>query len=325
MVGMIVTNGKLGVSIFQGNGVFAPNSLQNSFFSSGFSLTRRPTFGICLNIKNRRPNCEIITRASSNGDRQLVMEVEFKPSFDEYLKVMESVRTVRDNKKKSMDDLRESFLLDGNKENVKLEKLEELSDREKDDSFKSRDKVEKKESNRKKITAVKGRFESKENNVVGKGKRKPGADTTGRKPMKQQARGEEADDNNYGIDMRREHEGKASSSRILGSKGADDSLRSHISMARTGVSEKIDVVNNKWRKGLERNRVQDKKVSGNNVVPKHGRLNRRTETSLEKVDDKSLKEERAAFRNFDEFGDLVDKPRLPRMEMDERIQKLAKS
>lgn len=325
MVGMIVTNGKLGVSSFQGNGVFAPNSRQNSFFSYGFSLTRRPTLGICLNIKNRRPNFEIITRASSNGDRQLVMEVEFKPSFNEYLKVMESVRTVRDNKKKSMDDLRETFLPDGNKENFKLGKLEELSDREKDESFKSRDKVEKKESNRKKITEVKGRFESKENNVIGKGKRKPGGETTGRKPMKQQARGEEVDDNNYSIDMRREHEGKASSSRILGSKGADDSLRSHMSMARAGVSEKIDGVNKKWRKGLERNHAQDKKVSGNDVVPKHGRLNRRTETSLEKVDDKSSKEERAAFRNFDEFGDLVDKPRLPRMEMDERIQKLANS
>ncbi|XP_024022783.1 pentatricopeptide repeat-containing protein At1g30610, chloroplastic isoform X2 [Morus notabilis] len=332
MAGMIATNGKLGVSSFHGNGVFASKCRQTSFSSCGFSLIRRPNFGIGLNVKNRRRNCGTVTRAGSNGgsDSKLVggslleKEFEFKPSFDDYLKVMESVRTVRDKKQKSTHNLRETFLSEGNEESVRLGKSEERLDRgkaldfvDKDESFKSRDGVKKKESQRKKITELKGRFEGTENNWTGRGKRKPVRSLTGRKWSKQQTREEDAEANNYNIDMRREHEDKANSSRVLGNKRSDDSIWNDGSMAKAGVREETGVVNNKWR---ERNRIQDNKVIDKDIVPKHGRINRRTE-----VDDKSLREERAAFRNFDDYNDILGKPRLPRMEMDERIQKLAMS
>ncbi|PON63654.1 Tetratricopeptide-like helical domain containing protein [Parasponia andersonii] len=372
MVVMIVTNGQMGSSSFHGNGVFVSNSWRNPFSSSGFSLWWRPSLGIGLNVNKRRLNCGTICQALSNGggfSGQLVggslleKELEFKPSFNEYLKVMETVRTVRDKRQandseKLVDKLRETVLSEENEEKVKLGELEEDLNREKrlkgfkkDESFENRDGAEKKESKTKKIIEPKSRFDSKEGNVLGKEKRKPGGDTMGRRWPKYRTRGEEVElektclgknvtsqkgyeisgkwkkiqisDDNF--DIRREYVQKSSSSQMLGKKGTSDHRLDYRSMDNITEREKIDVGFKKLGEEVGRNYIQDDKGIGKETMPSHGKLTRKSKTLSEKDDDNSLKVERAAFRNFDEVDDIINRPRLPRMEMEERIQKLANS
>ena len=362
---MIVTNGQMGSSSFQGNGVFVSNSWRNSFSSSGFSLEWRPSLGIGMKFNNKnRFNCVTICKALSKeesngqlvGGSLLGKEFEFKPSFNEYLKVMESVRTVRDKKQangseKSMDKFSE-----GNEEKVKLGELEQhlnqekgLTSFKKDESFKSRDGVMKKESKRQKMTEP-GRFDRNDGDVVGKAKRKPGGDSMDRKWQKYRTRGDEVEleetrlgknvtsqkgyersgkwnrfhNNDDSMHIRREYEHKASSSQ-MGKKGTSDRRLDYRSMGNVTEREKIDVGFKKLHEEVGRNYTQEDKVIGKEIMPRHGKLSRRTKAFSDKVDDKSLNVERAAFRNLDEFNDIMDKPRLPRMEMEERIQKLAHS
>lgn len=363
-----MTNGQTGVSSFNGNGVFVSNSWRNSFSPSGFSLRWRPSMGIDLNVSRRLNKCGTICKAMSKeesngqllGDLLLEKEFEFKPSFNEYLKVMESVKTVRDRKQangseKSVGKLRKTFL---NDENVNLGELEEHSNRKKglkgfkrDESFKSRDGFTKKESKMNKITEPKSRFDRKEGNVVGKAKRKPGGVTMDRKWQTHQTTEEEVeleethmgknDTSQKGyessrkwsqfqvkgdnMDIRRKYEHKAGSSQMLGKKGTSDCRLDYRSNGNVSAREKNDVGINKLHEKIGRNYIKDDKFNGKESMPRQIKLTRRTKVIREKVDEKSLKVERAAFRTLDESNEIMDQPRLPRMEMEERIQKLANS
>lgn len=55
------------------------------------------------------------------------------------------------------------------------------------------------------------------------------------------------------------------------------------------------------------------------------RRTRNRKVFLEEGEDDDLKMERAAFKNFEQSNDVVDKPRVSKMELEERVQKLAKS
>ncbi|PIN17742.1 hypothetical protein CDL12_09587 [Handroanthus impetiginosus] len=72
------------------------NYSHNSLFPCGFSALRRPITVIAP--RRKKQNRITIRNASSDGNGVLLdKEFEFKPSFDEYLKAMESVKIDRDN------------------------------------------------------------------------------------------------------------------------------------------------------------------------------------------------------------------------------------
>ena len=103
----------MGVSYFERNAIFASNCTWSSFSFNGVLIPRRPIFPIGLTVKkvhvfgvkvqnNRAINA--LLKGESNNDNRLVgggileKELQFKPSFNEYLKAMESVRVRRERK-----------------------------------------------------------------------------------------------------------------------------------------------------------------------------------------------------------------------------------
>ncbi|XP_062094569.1 pentatricopeptide repeat-containing protein At1g30610, chloroplastic [Humulus lupulus] len=371
MVGMIVTYGQLGISSFEGIGAFGFNSRRNSFSPSGFPLRWRPSLGIYLNVNNRRLNfgtiCKALSKGESNGKligvSLLEKDAEFRPSFNDYLKVMESVKTVRDKrqsngfqKQKLIDKSRETGSSDGNEEGVKLEDLEEHSNQEKDlkgfkrdESLNSRDSFTDKNGKRRNITDPKSRIGRKEGNVIGKETRKSdGRDSMDRNWPKYQTGREEAelDENRLGrnvtyregykstgnripsqvndnnMDMRRGYEDKANSSQMWDKKRTSDHRLNYKSKGNVREREKNGIGFNKLHEKVGGNYVQD---DSKGIVPRHDRQTKRTMDFGENFDDNNLNMERAAFRNLDEFGDIMEIPRLPRNVMEERIQKLANS
>ncbi|KAM6551666.1 hypothetical protein CsatB_001474 [Cannabis sativa] len=336
MVGMIVTNGQLGISRFEGNGAFAFNSRGNSFSPSESPLRWGPSLGVYLNVNDRRLSfgtiCKALPRGDSNG--QLIgvslpgKEAEFRPSFNEYLKVMESVKTVRDKrqsnsfqKKKFVDKSMETGSSEGNEDGVKLEELEEHSNQEKDykryESLNRRDSLTNKNGIRKNMTDPKSRIGMKVGNVIGKETRKSGGrDSMDRDWPKYQTGREEVelDENHLGRKFTK-LEGYKSTGKRIPSQAHDNSMD-------MGRGYRNDIGFNKINEKVGRNYVED---DSKEIMPKHGKQTKRTNDFGKKVDDNNLSMERAAFRNLDEFGDIMENPRLPRNVMEERIQKLANS
>ncbi|XP_022743626.1 pentatricopeptide repeat-containing protein At1g30610, chloroplastic isoform X4 [Durio zibethinus] len=132
---------------FERNGIYTSVYSQKPFSPSGFMNCWRPTCGVALWSKNSsNMKRRFALRVVNSGGGVLEKEFEFKPSFDEYLKTMESVR----EKKQSMESVREkkqSFdsnrgnsserlnrgkLKDDSKEKQSMESV-----REKNQSFKS--------------------------------------------------------------------------------------------------------------------------------------------------------------------------------------------
>ena len=387
-----MANVHMGFSSFHGNEVLAPNFRRGSFFSSGFSLGSRPSLGVGLKVRNRRLKrglvCKALLKGGSDGQSVggsiLEKEFEFKPSFDEYLKVMESVKTVRDKKLDNGSEKKKT-LGDEDEVDVKmrvsegnLEKAKELRVVEKDGLLKVRDVFKKQDNKRKSLTEMKGRFDSTVRISVGKTNGKLGRDGADRKWPRQHTRVEEEveeDVDDYRMGMRRENE----SLETWRKKGTDNNQRGYRSMSEVDERQRIDVGSNEVKRGFKKNSIQKDKVLGkedfrrkyervngrtdsgrgyqsmsevdererndvgstemkmglkkniilydkvtgkNDFWPKNERVNRRTEP---RVEEKDLNVERAAFRNVDEFNDVMDGRRHPRVEMDERIHKLAMS
>ncbi|KAK7818988.1 pentatricopeptide repeat-containing protein [Quercus suber] len=114
----------------------------------------------------------------------------------------------------------------------------------------------------------------------------------------------------------------ASSWGMLRQKGTDNSQWDDESINNTLKGEKIGAgIDRHGRR--ERKYLQVEEVASDDFVHENGTLTRRGYSFSERIDGNGAEEERAAFKNFDEFSDVVDKPRVSRMEMEERIQKLA--
>ena len=100
----------MGVSYFERNGIFASNCTWSSFSFNGVLIPRRPIFPIGLTVKKvhvfgvkvqNYGAINALLKGESDNDNRLVgggileKELQFKPSFNEYLKAMESVRVRR--------------------------------------------------------------------------------------------------------------------------------------------------------------------------------------------------------------------------------------
>lgn len=105
MVAIILTEALFGASLCTDfNGVFGSNYLRCPCFSSGFSISETPTLEISLGkkrVKNQKRNAGSVVVSCGLDNVINREELEFKPSFDEYLKAMESVK-----EKKQRDSVR---------------------------------------------------------------------------------------------------------------------------------------------------------------------------------------------------------------------------
>ncbi|KAL3612860.1 hypothetical protein D5086_003880 [Populus alba] len=91
---IIMTNGQNGLSGFERNGNLTCNCSWKQHSSCGpLNSWRRPIFGVPLKSKRGKESDNRLV----GGGGVIEKELEFKPSFGEYLKVMESVRTGREN------------------------------------------------------------------------------------------------------------------------------------------------------------------------------------------------------------------------------------
>ncbi|KAF3450202.1 hypothetical protein FNV43_RR06282 [Rhamnella rubrinervis] len=367
MVVNMMTNGQMGVSNFQRHRILDSNCSTNSFSLSAFSIHWRPVFGVDLNGKkitlSRGTINKVMSKGGSDGGLNsggiLEKEFEFKPSFDEYLKVMESVRTVKDRKQdnssrklKSKENVKDKVVLgvplsEGKAENVKMGELEGSFNQKKALKFTKQDKLDgstddlmRKQGKMKVISESKDTFYSKESKFDTKLNWKPDRGTADRRWLRYQPGGEEAELEDSSFDQIQNAEMSASSRdrfqnakgeyghstsslQMLGKNETNDSQRKYGSVAKAYERQKIGVGSDKMHGDLKRNWVQDEKVTVK-IASKNRKLTRSNVAFLKRVDDKSLKMEKTAFRNFDEHDDIMDQPRVSRTEMDERIQQLAK-
>ncbi|KAM7500453.1 hypothetical protein LguiA_024867 [Lonicera macranthoides] len=152
MVVITVTNSQMAVSCIERNGIWASNYSRNNKYSSGFVIYQRPIFGLALKrnkvkwnqvLSSRALNCgaiSVLSKGESGNGGIVEKEFEFKPTFDEYLKAMESLKSDRQmmqapnstrskskNDSKGKDDLR---ALKGDGENGKSGDFEEQLRRE---------------------------------------------------------------------------------------------------------------------------------------------------------------------------------------------------
>lgn len=111
----------MGVFSFEKNGICTSVSSQKPFPPSGFLNCWRPTCGVASKNSSKK-KWSFALRVVDSGGGILEKELDFKPSFDEYLKTMESVREKKQslksnrgnsieksNRGKSKDDSRRKF------------------------------------------------------------------------------------------------------------------------------------------------------------------------------------------------------------------------
>lgn len=321
---MFMSNGQMGVSNFQRHGILDSSFTPNSFSLSAFSIHWRPTFHVDLSCKNRvlkRGTINKVMLKGGGSDGLLEKDFEFKPSFDEYLKVMESIRTVKDRyqgngskKQHSAENLKDKVvsgapLSQGNAENVRVGEGKALNVVEQDELFGNTYKFNKKEGQMEVISKLKDGFKSKERKFDEQVK-KAGGVTSGKRLLRYQHGENEAELEDFSLNK----------SIMTRNAAKSTSLRAPFQTKYYDMAIKGD----KKQGGLKRNWLQEEKVTDKVVAPKNGKLTRRNVAFLKRVDDKSSRVEREAFRNFDECNNIMDQPRVSQMEMEERIQQLAK-
>ena len=381
----ILTNAQMGVSYFERNGIFASNCTWSSFSFNGVLIPRRPIFPIGLTVKKvhvfgvkvqNYTAINALLKGESDNDNRLVgsgileKELQFKPSFNEYLKAMESVRIRRERKqadnnnsklkKQKPNDTEKGLFrtptMEGDKGTVELkefEKKKSILDQEKvlkvvkHEGLSKKDYgIASKESQvRRSKLGYKGKaskefvdeIDTNEGHISGKLMKQHqtssiqqkledsnlGKSTKAWRVQKVSKALVPVQRQRHSIKIEGEIVGDASSWGMLRQKGTDNSQWDDKSINKTLKGEKIGAGIDRHGR-LERKYLQVEEVANNDFLCEKGTLTRRGHSFSERIDGNGAEEERAAFKNFDEFSDVVDKPRVSRMEMEERIQKLAK-
>lgn len=321
------TNGQLGVFNLKGNGIFLPDSRLSSCFGCGFLISRRPVTRITLNslrvpkiwdfdartpksiVANALPNGEI--EAHSASSRLLENEFKFSPAFNDYVKVMESVKMDRSQKldadvdgysSKKGPTGKDASGAAGSKGKRRLIRLKEQPHDAKDiDHQKSEN--------------------GEEANLDGR-------------QISRRGRDKELDDVRVSVNNKK-HDVVLSSSRSNGGWGLAEGLLEKKKVERSGSKSRGKLDNNgsgndSKRKGdysLSRKTNGDATETGKNgssAIEMHGKFNVQSNKVIQTDTDDIDIEDRAAFKTFEVFTDVRNRPRVLRMEMEERIQKLAK-
>ncbi|TYH52002.1 hypothetical protein ES332_D10G320800v1 [Gossypium tomentosum] len=269
---MVSAQNRMGIFSFESNRIYTSVSSPKPFPASGFFSCWRPTSRVALWSKNpSKKKRKFALRVVNSGGGVLEKEFEFKPSFDEYLKTMESVREKKQSFKSNRGKSSRNF-----GENENMSKIEHN-----DVKMKSEGVVR---ARSKKALLVK----SEDDDV---------------KALR----------DNPQVSRIQTEERTKESAKLRKCDSNSESYEDNVNLIKFGGFSK---------------EVKMSKVFKYNEVNSKNEGIRRTRSRkgfVEEGEDDDLKIERTAFKNFEEYNDIVNKPRVSKMEMEERIQKLAKS
>ncbi|WCJ24390.1 pentatricopeptide (PPR) repeat-containing protein [Euphorbia peplus] len=304
-------------------------------------------------------------KAMSNGDSDngvvggglLEKDLEFKPSFDEYLKAMESIKTVREKKiqhkpsgrKLKDDSKRNNTTMLGRTERSPKLRLQEFVDEETTSGIVENDKLRKKgnadvarEYTSSGKRDYKGRL-TRESNV------KFVKQSNGDSNVKKSTRGAKREDGlsnkqssnlNALLDLNQDKNKKIQNLQripvVVGDVRRNKSTRStnedfsyrqsspKILQGNDRVIEGGEIVlqNNKISDKFVRNQVEIVKNSDKEFMDKKGLSSRRNQVLIDNGGAEDLEVERAAFRSLGEYNNIDFKPRS-KMEIEDRLQKLS--
>ncbi|XP_031404821.1 pentatricopeptide repeat-containing protein At1g30610, chloroplastic [Punica granatum] len=215
-----------------------------------------------------------MVKEESGGGRSVdeANEFEFKPSFDEYLKAMESVRTGRGRKhEQELGRLGPKSSLPKKNGTLRTAKRSEMYEK------------------KKKLT--------EDNADLGRDKSSTIEEDW--------LRHGDVEEKRLGVDNERTLE-------IMEWSEEDTNEEQGGSLSSNGVYEKLQDNSKRAEEGL------DQRLSWRKV-----RMSKAQKGAKYEVDDSEFEVERAAFRNFGDADDVVVKPPVSRVEMEQRIQKLA--
>ncbi|XP_028752389.1 pentatricopeptide repeat-containing protein At1g30610, chloroplastic isoform X2 [Neltuma alba] len=362
------------------NSAFALHCYGNSF-SSGLTISGRPFLGTSLNARNAGkghvfhaqklnygPVCASLKSGLNSGlinDGLLSSEFEFKPSFDDYLKEMESARTssrnvrVKEHATGAEKQKREKVMsrkprLDGVEKGAKFGKLvgrmnkkNELGIAEKNGPLQVVETVMGKESSSVGHIELRGRRfkrfdleydgnksklditvkQKKEAEVMenrwleyGINKSKPDSDSNLIKRERRKT-GHSKGSLNWNSNCGNTIEGEVGHKlHTLKTAGGTDVTTSQICCNPKGkmpVINKTVVSSNVLHNGREKSYTKNENVGKENG-PKNLNLNGKKSRDYD-----NLEVERVAFKTFEEFNGVVNKPQVSHKEMEDRIMRLA--
>ncbi|GMI87345.1 hypothetical protein HRI_002403700 [Hibiscus trionum] len=278
---MASAQGQMGLFSFESSGIYT------SVYSRGFFNFRRPTCGVALWSKNpSRKKQRLALRVVNSGGGILEKEFEFKPSFDEYLKTMESVKWKKQSFKPNTD---KSSIDSGGKD-----KMSKIVEQDKVNMKSEGDTRSRSRSRSRKALPLKSEAD----------------DATA---LRDEYRNFEKPTNLVKNPQMQIEERTKESAKLRKYDAKSQSREDNVSLMKFG--------------GFPKEVNMSKVVKYNEVTTKNEgiRRTRSRKEFLEEGEDDDLKIERVAFKNFEESNDIVNKPRVSKMEMEERVQKLAKS
>lgn len=233
----------------------------------------------------------------------LEKEFKFNPSFDEYLKAMESVRTVREKKQKHSSKI-------DNSKNAERSQLGDFDGHTQKGN-------------------VGGRIDSKER--VGtklKDAKEMGSEevgNTGRAPNLVREELEEKECKNNVICNKKFDVGtKNGGWEKKQSNSVQERERNGAVEGQNFKSNKDSLKGTQTGIGLERISTQVEAGPCEKLAAENVKLRKSNKFIAKDSIDGEVEWERAAFKSLGDFGDVVDKPRASRNELEERIQKLAR-
>ncbi|CAJ1934112.1 unnamed protein product [Sphenostylis stenocarpa] len=323
----------------------------NSLSSYTVPISLRPFFGNALNARftgkirvshTRKLNFGAVTASLNAGlisDALLPKDSEFKPSFDEYLKAMESARTARGNKRtatprKQKTTEKGDNTTKFNSARVKIERKDGLEG-VKEGSARSSGKVRRTPSK-----GSRGENDGKENNLDVKAKQKNGS-------LKNQSYSLESESDDYseinksgrmsknivrsslngnrGSVIKRGVTHDLYSSKMLGEKVVGSRQRDYNTQSRTTDGDKIVVTQKVEDRGLIRRHTEN-----GSLINRNGLLNVNLNGSRKRFIDRgydsdSLEVDRVAFENLEDPNSVIIKSQFSHKDMEEKIQRLANS
>ncbi|KAK0604682.1 hypothetical protein LWI29_018176 [Acer saccharum] len=319
---LVMTNPQLGSS-FCLETTTVNSSSRGAVF--GFGSKKKKKSGRVFVL--RKPTIHALMKESESEKKLplvLEKELEFKPSFNEYLKDMDSVKTRRETKPKLAHNFNTYY-------NSKVDWRENV------EFSKSKQGVVRDKFNQKRSVISKSRDE--------KVKREPRGETSKARSLLYQR------DNGIEPKLKESHfdevinfrnaspnspPKRSNSTTAIDTRGklvCDQNSSKIVMFGKRGKSsferEKVGV--RSWGTPYggstpERNLVRMQKATTSyESDPKSGKMISSGKSfSAKSGGDSRWEVERAAFKTLDEFNDVMDKPRVAKVEMEERIQNLAR-
>ncbi|XP_010926893.1 pentatricopeptide repeat-containing protein At1g30610, chloroplastic [Elaeis guineensis] len=324
---MTMTNGQIDVFNLKGNRVFFSGSSLNSCSGHGFLIPGRPVSSITLNSLRvtkswdfdvRKPKLRV-ANALANGEieahstpgRLLEDEFKFNPTFNDYVKVMESVKMDRSHKligdldeysSKKRSTGKDAMGAAGNKGKGRLVRLKEQPHNAAEDI----DHEENKNGENANLAGghIGRRTRNKESEDV----------RVSVKNKKRVVVQSGSGGGGWGL-----VEGLLEKKNV---QRSDDKSRSKLDDNGSGNDSKEKGDHSLLRK-INGDAMEAGK-NGSNATKMHGKIYVQPDKFVQGDTDDIDIEDRAAFKTFEVFTDVRNRPRVLRMEMEERIHELAK-